>query len=96
MKTLSCYNVEETAKTIYEIVCNEDIDIEGVEFLTKPYCHFITKVGDYRFFIKYEAPEGTKEAFFNNGYFQVDVEIDKNFEFLVIDRINPYKKVIEL
>lgn len=82
MKTLRDYTAEEQGKTIFEITKNEKLDIEGFEFFGEPYCHFIAKQGDYRYFVKYEAPQGSKNAFFNNGYYRIDVECDDMGEYI--------------
>lgn len=93
---LKDYEVEQEGKTIFEIVGNEKIDLEagGAEWLGLPYCHFITKLGEYGYFIKYDAPKEKWDAR-HNGYWDVLIEVDEQVEFAITDRVWP-NRIIEL
>lgn len=69
MKTINDIKACEKAQTISEIAGIE-INTEGWDFLSKPYCHLILKKTDELFYIKFEA-DTNDIASLSNGYYKV-------------------------
>lgn len=69
MRTINDIKANEKAQTISEIAGIE-INTEGWDFLSKPFCHLILKKTDELFYIKFEA-DASDIASLSNGYYKV-------------------------